>query len=128
MALFKRKHKAKITQEVRKLTFEDLLPEKLSSLVKSGESFEVIALGGNMLEATKRIEHAIETEGLRCRVYTIGRVAACGLSLAGGVTALVGAGAIAGIMYHNLYTYNPDYKIGKDLVNNQLLVEFKSNG
>ncbi|MFV0573963.1 MAG: hypothetical protein ACK5NC_00830 [Vibrio sp.] len=127
MALFKKKHKAKITQEVRKLTFEDLVSENLSSLVKSGESFEVIALGGNMLEATKRVEHAIEIVGLRCRVYTIGRLGACSLSFYGGVTGLVGVGAMAGIISHNIFTYNPDCKIGKDLIDNKLVVEFKKN-
>lgn len=128
MALFNKKHKTKITQEVRKLTFEELESERLARMVKSGESFEVVALGGKMIEATKRIEHAIELAGLRCRVYTIGRLGACSLSFYGGVTGLVGVGAMAGIISHNIFTYNPDCKIGKDLIDNKLVVEFKKRG
>lgn len=127
MVIFNKKKTVKVTTETRKMTFDELEPERLSRMVSSRESFEVIALGGNVIEATKRIEHAIEAEGLRCRVYTMGRVAACGLSFGGGITGLVGVGAAVGIAYHNLYTYNPDYEIGKDLIDNRLEVTFKKS-
>lgn len=125
MALFKRKHKVKVTTEKNVITYDELEPEYLNSLIKRRESFEIIAVGGNILKATEMLEKAIESEGLRCRVYTIGRVAVAGLSFAGGVTGLVGVGAVAGIVYHNIFTYNPDYEIGKDLVDNKLEVHCK---
>lgn len=80
-----------------------------------------------MLKVTEAVERVIESQDLRCRIYTIGRVAAAGLNFAGGVTGLIGIGSIAGILYHNLSTYNPDYKIGKDLVDNKLVVEPKKS-
>lgn len=97
------------------------LKNKLSKLIQNKDTFIVFNLGGQLLEATALIEKAIESAGLSCRIYTRNR------SVAAGALAWTGAGlvSLAGIAVHNLATINPDYEIGRDIVNNKLYVEFK---
>jgi hypothetical protein len=69
--------------------------------------------------------NAIEPAGLKCRVYTKGRIAAAGASLLGGITGAAGIASAISIAAHNLATYNPDYEIVKHLVDNTLSVFYK---
>ncbi|AUZ05536.2 MULTISPECIES: hypothetical protein [Vitreoscilla] len=95
--------------------------KQLTDLIAQKRSFVVTSLSGDMLDTSKLLESAIEAQGLRCRVYTRNRIAAAGASI------LVGAGALsfAGIAAHNLLTLNPDYEIGRDIVNNKIYVDYK---
>lgn len=94
---------------------------QLSNLIAQKCSFVITGLSGDMFDTSKLVESAVENQGLRCRVYTRNRVAAAGASI------LVGAGAVsfAGIAAHNLLTFNPDYEIGRDIVNNKVYVDYK---
>lgn len=58
----------------------------------------------------KTIEKLIESQGLTCRVYTAGRIAALGV---GAITIVGGVAAGLTIAAHNIATYNPDYEIAK---------------
>ena len=107
-----------------KISIDALSDTKLESLITDGQTFEVTGLSSGMSDAVARIENAIESAGLRCRVYTYGRVAATGASFFGGVTGLVGLASTVGIAAHNLATLNPDYEIAKHMVDNMLTVKY----
>lgn len=107
------------------IQYEDIRSEKTINLIKSKSSFEIVGLSGRMDSAVSTIENLIESEGLKCRVYTYGRVAAAGGSFFGGVTGLIGLASAVGIAAHNLATFNPDYEIAKHLVDNKLSINFK---
>lgn len=109
------------------LNFKDLSTEKLGTLIAKKASFKVIGLSGKVSEAASLVEDAIEKRGMRCRVYTAGRVTAAGASFFGGVTGAVGVISALGMAAHNIATYNPDYEIAKHLVDNQLTVTFKKS-
>lgn len=100
--------------------------EKVRQLIERRQSFvlEDIDLL-NMPEAIERVEKLIESAGLSCRVYTKGRSATMAMALIPSVTGVVGLAAAAGIGVHNLFTFNPDYEIAKNLVTGTLTVDWK---
>ena len=108
-----------------KLTFDDLATAKLPQLISSKESFEVVGLGGKLLEAVRLVENKIEVTGMTCRVYTVGRVGLAASSFAGGVTGALGLLSATGIAMHNLMTFNPDYEIEKYPTFNRIVVRYK---
>jgi hypothetical protein len=110
---------------MEKLNYDDLGTDKLAALIRSRSSFEVIGLSGRMSSAIQKIENVIEPAGLKCRVYTKGRIAAAGASLLGGITGAAGIASAISIAAHNLATYNPDYEIVKHVVDNSLSVLYK---
>ena len=58
---------------------------------------------------------------MRCRIYTRNRAAtATALAWTG-----PGLAALAGIAAHNLATYNPDYEIGRAVVDQKIYVTYK---
>lgn len=95
--------------------------EKIPSLIASRSSFEIIGASGKILDLCSILEEEIESQGLRCRIYTRNR------SIAAGGMAWTGAGiaSLIGIAAHNLATFSPDYEIGKAIVDNKIYVEFK---
>ncbi|MBG0843501.1 hypothetical protein [Ectopseudomonas toyotomiensis] len=111
---------------MRKITFENLTSgETLASLISQRESFEVIGLGGKLLETVRLVENRIESADLNCRIYTSGRIGLAAGSLFGGVTGVLGALSAAGIAMHNIATFNPDYEIEKIPTHNKILVKYK---
>lgn len=106
------------------LTFNEI-DTKAVQLIRNRESFEVKALGGKVLDAVKKIEYLIENEGLTCRIYTKGRLASAGATVAGGITGMLGAASAIGIAAHNIATYNPDYEVSKNLIDNKLTITYK---
>ncbi|MFZ7188337.1 hypothetical protein ACLSY8_10525 [Avibacterium avium] len=75
-------------------------------------------------EAT-RVEAVIEQNGFTCRVYTENRAAGMGAALFSGVGGVIGAATAIGIAAHNLATYNPDFEIGKNLIDKKINVTYK---
>lgn len=108
-----------------KVSFTDLKKEQLEKLIRQKKSFEVVGATGNILEAVKVVETAIESQGLSCRIYTKGRIASAGATVFGGVTSVLGIASAVGIAAHNLATYDPDYEILKHLVDNKLSVVYQ---
>ena len=108
-----------------KLTYEDLATSKLAQLIGRKESFEVVGLGGKLLEAVKQVEIKIEVTGMTCRVYTAGRIGLAAGSFAGGITGALGVLTATGIALHNLMTLSPDYEIEKYPTFNRLVVRYK---
>ncbi|MDD0841166.1 hypothetical protein [Pseudomonas sp. Gutcm_11s] len=107
------------------LTFEDLATAKLSQLISRKESFEVVGLGGKLMESIRLVENKIESTGMTCRVYTVGRVGLIAGSFAGGITGALGLLSATGIALHNLVTINPDYEIEKYPTYNRIVVRYK---
>jgi len=107
-----------------KIDFDSLDATKISDLIRNEKTFEVTGLSGRMSEAVEFVENKIEANGLRCRVYTYGRVAAAGGTLFGGITGVFGVASVVGMAAHNLATLNPDYEIAKHLVDNMLTVRY----
>ena len=107
------------------LRYEDLDSSTARELIKAHKTFEVTGLSGRMPSAVQKVENIIESEGLRCRVFTVGRIAAAGGSLFGGVTGLLGVASAVGMAAHNAATFNPDYEIGKHRIDNKLTVKYK---
>lgn len=103
------------------LNAEDLSDALLRVLIGRSVSFKVLACG-DQSAMVRRLESAIEQKGMTCRIYTANRIVA-----AGGAALVTGAGvaAVAAIAAHNLATWNPDYEIMKDIVDNKVSVIFK---
>lgn len=108
-----------------KLTFAELATTRLSQLINSKESFEVVGLGGKLLEAIRLVENKIESTGMTCRVYTAGRIGLAAGTVMGGVTGALGLLSATGIAMHNLMTFNPDYEIEKYPTYNRIVVRYK---
>lgn len=95
---------------------------KLNQLISNRESFVLIGIDiDNLVNAAKFVELAIENQGLKCRIYTRNRAYAAGAMAWTGV-GLLSLGSIAA---HNLATFNPDYEIGRCIVDNRLYVTYK---
>ena len=96
---------------------------ELHNLIHNRKSFVLENINRlNMPEAVKSVENAIEEQGLKCRVYTKGRVAAMTAELA---IPMVGWAAAAAIGVHNLATWNPDYEIAKNVLTGSLTIQYK---
>lgn len=93
--------------------------EEMEKLVKAKESFKIVGATKQILKYCADLERIVESNGMTCRVYTKNR---------GWVTAVtayftLGASLIA-YVGHNLLTRNPDYLIGRELVNNTIEVKY----
>lgn len=101
--------------------------EKIAELIDKRQSFVLEDIATlNMSEAVSTIEKAIESKGLKCRVYTKGRaatMAAAAIPISPAVIGGWAAGIAMGI--HNLATWDPDYEIAKNAVTGTLTIEYK---
>ncbi|MFN9526078.1 MAG: hypothetical protein ACK561_21935 [Pseudomonadaceae bacterium] len=105
---------------------------QIENLVRSKASFEINGLRGNFMAGIK-FETKIESQGLKCRVRSDVKSAAVqggALGVAFGVlstpvTLTAATLGIAAGLGHTLVTYNPDYEILKDYVNQRLRVIYK---
>jgi len=97
------------------------IKQNINYLLSNRSSFVIVGVGGKILEATKMLENAIESRGMSCRVYTRNRSVAATAA----VWSPFGILSLAGIAAHNLATYNPDYEIGKAVVDHKIYVEYK---
>lgn len=99
--------------------------ENISSMISEKRSFKIKNIEADFFADTvETIEKLIESQGLKCRVYTAGRITALGvsaLSIVGGVAAGLTIAA------HNLATFNPDYEIAKLYATKTLAITYKKN-
>lgn len=97
--------------------------EAVGELIEKRQSFVLEGIARlNMPEAVASVEKAIESRGMKCRVYTKGRVAALAGELA---VPLVGWAAAAAMGILNLATWDPDYEIAKNPITGTLTIEYK---
>lgn len=104
-----------------KLTYDEMI-ETATQLIEDKADFEVYGLSGRMISAVDFLEKLIEGKQLTCRIYTIGRSASVAAAIVSAPLAIASAVAIGA---HNLATYDPDYEIGKQVVNHKLEVTYK---
>lgn len=95
--------------------------DQLNKLIANRKSFVITGLAGILIDATSLVEREVERQGMSCRVYTRNR------AYAAGAMAWSGAGllSLAAIAAHNIATMNPDYEIGRSIVDNKLHVDYK---
>lgn len=78
-------------------------------MISEKKSFKIKEIESDFFgDTVENLEKLIESQGLTCRVYTAGRIAAlgvCAITIVGGVAAGLTIAA------HNIATYNPDYEI-----------------
>lgn len=106
---------------------------QIDSLVRNRASFEINGLRGNFMAGIKLVETKIESQGLKCRVRSDVKSAVAQGGALGAVFTVLSAPAtltaatlgIAAGLGHTLVTYNPDYEILKDYVNQRLKVIYK---
>ncbi|MGY3932861.1 Uncharacterised protein [Aeromonas encheleia] len=107
------------------LQYDEFRTDKLATLIDTRSSFELVGVSGKMGSTVRILEKTIESAGLKCRIYTRGRIAATGATFVGGATGVAGLFSAIGIAAHNLATYNPDYEIVKHMVDNSISVLYK---
>ena len=111
--------------DILSFTADELSAEKLGELILQRRSFEVVAVR-NISTVVNKLEGAIETRGLRCRVYTEYRSAAiAGVAVPTGITQVTGLATAFGVGVHNIVTYNPDYEIAKNKLKGVVTVTYK---
>jgi hypothetical protein len=111
--------------DVPKFTSEELSKEKLKTLINNKESFQIVSIT-NMSAVVNRVEGAIETQSLSCRVYTEYRSASiAAAAIPSGLTQATGLISAIGIGLHNLATFNPDYELAKNIPTSTLTVTYK---
>ncbi len=103
------------------------LKDQVQRNIRNRISFRVDGVSGSMSEAINIIEREIETQGLSCRIYTAGRIAATGATLFGGLTSIVGIASVVGIAAHNIVTLNPDYEIKKHKIDGAISVSYEKS-
>ena len=109
---------------MREIELAQFNKEQLNSLLNSKKSFKLLGCSDQMKATVAWLEKSIEGKSMRCRIYTKGRaVAATAGLLAGGSGSL----GMVGIGLHRLATMNPDYEIGRDLINHTIEVEYKQD-
>lgn len=99
--------------------------DRVDDLVKGKNSFTICG-AINTMTIAQHVEMIVELNNFKCRVYTANRSAAmASVLIPTGLTQIFGAGTAIGIGVHNLLTWNPDYEIVKDLLNNRVEVIYK---
>lgn len=107
---------------MKQITLQDY-PEQVENLIDTRQSFEICGVAvGDMLELCSDLEKYIESQNLKCRVYTKNRLAA-GLSYV--LNPAWGILSLTSIAAHNILTYDPDYEIYRDIANKRVGVEWK---
>ncbi|RYF49435.1 MAG: hypothetical protein EOO38_07895 [Cytophagaceae bacterium] len=100
--------------------------EEISKLILQKKSFTIIDIPASTFGNTvETIEKLIEAQGLTCRIYVAGRMAAFGAATA--LTMMGGLVTGLAIAAHNIATFNPDYEIAKYFVTKKLIVSHKKN-
>lgn len=77
------------------------------------------------IKGVETLERLIEAQGMKCRIYTIGRVAAMGAAAWTGWGTVIAAGAGLAMAAHNVATWSPDYEIGKMMTGTKIFVTYK---
>lgn len=104
-------------------SFQATSEEKIGELLDSHQTFVLEDVSRiQMSESIDFLERKMSERGLKCRVYTKGRVAALGAGML-----IPGAGWLAalGIAAHNVGTWSPDYEIAKNLATGTLTVTYQ---
>lgn len=112
--------------DVNVYDLNEISNELVLEKIKKKESFTLQKIDPMRFHsAVETLERLIESQGLKCRIYTLGRIAAAGATVAGGATGLLGALSGIAIAAHNIATWNPDYEIAKNIFGSSIHVTYK---
>ncbi|WP_242505009.1 hypothetical protein [Avibacterium paragallinarum] len=101
---------------------KEISNEKIKALVKCKLNFSIQT--DDISREALRVERIIEENNFSCRVYTENRLASVGLSIF--LPNIIGVATLAGIAAHNLLTLNPDYEIGKNILDSQINITYQA--
>ncbi|WP_439259258.1 hypothetical protein [Lonepinella sp. BR2930] len=107
----------------RSYLIQDISNDFIRALIRNRATFSVRS--PNLTDDARKIEQLIEEQGYSCRIYTENRSAAMTGSLFSGIASVVGVASAIGIAAHNLATYDPDFEIGKNLIDKKINVTYK---
>ena len=94
--------------------------ESIEKEIAEKGSFTVHVINDDILDYCSRIEHIIEASDMSCRVRTKNRTLInFGLVLGG-----VGLAGFMAQMLHNMVTFNPDWEVIRNPLNNQIQVTY----
>lgn len=105
---------------------DSVADEQIEQKIKNHESFIIEC--PDFLKVSKgveKLEKIIEAQGMRCRIYTIGRVATIGAAAWTGIGTVIAAGAGLAIAAHNVATWSPDYEIATLPLGTKIVVTYK---
>ncbi|WP_090263233.1 MULTISPECIES: hypothetical protein [Pseudomonas] len=112
--------------DVNVYSLNEISNEKILEKIKKKESFILEKVDSMKFNsAIETLERLIESQGFKCRIYTSGRIAAAGATVAGGFTGIFGALSGIAIAAHNIATWNPDYEIAKNFFGSSIHVTYK---
>lgn len=112
--------------DVNVYTLQEISNDQILEKIKSKESFIIEKVEAmRFISTVETLENLIESQGLKCRIYTIGRIATAGATAVGGVTGILGLFSGIAIAAHNIVTWNPDYEIGKNILGSSIHVTYK---
>lgn len=107
--------------EIQQYIYDDV-SHRLNKIIEKKESFVLRGLAGQMTEVIAKVERIIEEQKMTCRIYSRHRAAVVTAST---FVPFLGWANLAAIAAHNLVTFDPDYEIGKDLIDKRLYVTYK---
>lgn len=112
--------------DVNVYSLDEISNEAISIKVKNKESFTIEKIDNSKFSDTvKVLEKIIEDKGLKCRIYTIGRIAAVGAVAVSGWATVAGIASGLAIGAHNIATWSPDYEIAKSPLTQTVYVQYK---
>ncbi|MFJ7790633.1 hypothetical protein [Pseudomonas sp. NPDC096925] len=112
--------------DVNVYDLDSVTDEHIGMKIRAHESFVLECPNSTKFaKAVETLEKLIESQGMTCRVYTIGRVAAMGAAAWTGWGTIIAAGAGIAMAAHNIATWSPDYEIGKVMTGSKIFVTYK---
>lgn len=108
-------------------SIKEVSDDKIKQMIRTNKSFVLNDIDRTSFsDAVSTIENLIESQGLKCRVYTKGRAAAMGAAAIPVSPTIIGGWA-AGLFIaaHNIATWNPDYEVAKNIATGSLTITYK---
>ncbi|MDQ8919972.1 hypothetical protein RFH39_16910 [Acinetobacter baumannii] len=115
------------SQNIQTYSISNLTDNKIKELIDQKKSFIVKDIDHTKLGGVvSLVEKAIESKGLKCRVYTENRASTmAAVAIPTPVTIWAGVAAGIAIGAHNLATWNPDYEVGRNITAGTIKVNYK---
>jgi hypothetical protein len=107
--------------DIKEYEFDEVA-KNLAVMINNRETFVLRGLAGRMIEVTGEVEREVEKQDMSCRIYSRNRAAA---ATATAFVPALGLIPLTAVAVHNISTWNPDYEIGKDIIDNKLHITFK---
>ncbi|MFJ3467159.1 hypothetical protein [Pseudomonas sp. NPDC090201] len=112
--------------DVNVFKIAEVTNEQILQKIKNHESFTLECGDAERYSRTLEwLEKNIEDQGMKVRIYMVGRAAAMGAAVWTGFGTIAAAASGIAIAAHNIATWSPDYEIGKNPISPTLYVNYK---